>query len=45
MMLMARHKAVMGDFIISRRSAALGWAATTVMAVIVIAMFATWGRT
>jgi NRAMP (natural resistance-associated macrophage protein)-like metal ion transporter len=45
MMLMARRKAVMGGFIISRRSAALGWAATTVMAVMVLAMFATWGRT
>jgi Mn2+/Fe2+ NRAMP family transporter len=45
MMLMARRKLVMGGFIISRRSAALGWAATTVMAVMVIAMFATWGRT
>jgi NRAMP (natural resistance-associated macrophage protein)-like metal ion transporter len=45
MMLMARRKVVMGGFIISRRSAALGWAATTVMALMVIAMFATWGRT
>jgi NRAMP (natural resistance-associated macrophage protein)-like metal ion transporter len=45
LMSMARRKAVMGGFIISRRTAALGWAATAVMAVMVIAMFATFGRT
>jgi Mn2+/Fe2+ NRAMP family transporter len=42
---MARRRHVMGGFIIARRSAAVGWIATGVMAVMVLAMFATWGRT
>jgi Mn2+/Fe2+ NRAMP family transporter len=42
MIVMARQKKIMGGFIIGRKSAALGWFATGVMAVIVIAMFATW---
>jgi NRAMP (natural resistance-associated macrophage protein)-like metal ion transporter len=45
MIVMARRKKVMGGFIIGRRSAALGWLATGVMTVMVIAMLATWGRT
>jgi hypothetical protein len=34
----------MGAFVVSRRTLVLGWAATAVMAVMVVAMFATWGR-
>jgi Mn2+/Fe2+ NRAMP family transporter len=44
MMLMARKKEIMGAFVVKRRSLVLGWAATAVMAVMVVAMFATWGR-
>jgi NRAMP (natural resistance-associated macrophage protein)-like metal ion transporter len=43
MMLMARKKEIMGAFVVKRRSLVLGWAATAVMAVMVVAMFATWG--
>jgi Mn2+/Fe2+ NRAMP family transporter len=42
MIRMARRKKIMGGFIITRRSAALGWLATAVMAVMVAAMFVTW---
>jgi Mn2+/Fe2+ NRAMP family transporter len=44
MMLMARKKEIMGPFVVKRRVLVLGWAATAVMAVMVAAMFATWGR-
>jgi len=44
MMLMARKKEIMGAFVVKRRVLVLGWAATAVMAVMVAAMFATWGR-
>jgi Mn2+/Fe2+ NRAMP family transporter len=41
-MLMARQRRVMGAFILSWPLAAMGWLATLVMAVVVVAMFATW---
>jgi hypothetical protein len=34
----------MGPFVITRRLRILGWLATTVMALVVLAMFATWKR-
>jgi Mn2+/Fe2+ NRAMP family transporter len=43
-MLLATRKAVMGELAISRRLSVLGWLCTTVMAVAVIAMFATMGK-
>src|SRR5579862_5122171 len=42
-MLMARQRKVMGDFILPRPLAFMGWLATAVMAAVVGAMFATWG--
>jgi len=42
MMLMARRADIMGPFVISRRLVVLGWLATLTMALVVIAMFATW---
>ncbi|MFZ6876379.1 Nramp family divalent metal transporter [Undibacterium sp. Di27W] len=41
MMLMAAKPEVMGQFVISRRLKALGWLATAMMAIVVIAMFFT----
>jgi NRAMP (natural resistance-associated macrophage protein)-like metal ion transporter len=41
MMLLASRQDIMGDFVIRPRLRRLGWAATVVMAVTVIAMFAT----
>ena len=43
MMLMAARSDVMGRFVITRRLKILGWLATGVMALAVLAMFATWG--
>ncbi len=43
MMLMAVRQDIMGQFVITRRLKFLGWLATAVMAVAVIAMFATFG--
>jgi Mn2+/Fe2+ NRAMP family transporter len=42
MMLMAVRPEVMGSFVITRRLKFLGWLATTVMMLAVVAMFATW---
>jgi Mn2+/Fe2+ NRAMP family transporter len=44
MMLMAARQDVMGPFIVTRRLKVLGWCATVVMAVAVIAMLVTWGK-
>jgi NRAMP (natural resistance-associated macrophage protein)-like metal ion transporter len=44
MMLMAVRSDVMGEFVVTRRLKILGWLATSVMALAVLAMFATWGR-
>jgi NRAMP (natural resistance-associated macrophage protein)-like metal ion transporter len=44
MMLMADKAEVMGRFVITRRLKILGWLATAVMAVAVVAMIATWGK-
>jgi len=44
MMLMAIRKDVMGTFVITRRLTVLGWLATASMALVVLAMFATWGQ-
>jgi Mn2+/Fe2+ NRAMP family transporter len=44
MMLMANKADVMGQFVISRRLTILGWLATAVMALVVLAMIATWGN-
>jgi NRAMP (natural resistance-associated macrophage protein)-like metal ion transporter len=41
MMLMARNKAIMGRFVISRKLTILGWACTAVMFIAVIVMFFT----
>ena len=41
MMLLASRRATMGDHVIGRRLAALGWLATAAMAAVVVAMFAT----
>ena len=41
-MLMALSSRVMGRFTLPRSLAAMGWLATAVMALIVIAMFLTW---
>ena len=43
-MLMARNRRVMGDFVLSRPLAFVGWLATAVMALVAVAMFATWGH-
>jgi NRAMP (natural resistance-associated macrophage protein)-like metal ion transporter len=44
MILMARRKQIMGGFIITRRTATVGWLATALMTIMVLAMFATWGQ-
>ena len=44
MMLMAVRADIMGPFVIKRRLRNLGWMATGVMALAVLAMFATWGK-
>ena len=44
MMLMAARSDVMGQFVVTRRLKVLGWCATGVMAIAVLAMFATWGK-
>jgi Mn2+/Fe2+ NRAMP family transporter len=41
MMLLASRRDIMGDFVIRPRLRRLGWAATVVMAVTVVAMFGT----
>lgn len=43
MMLMAVRVDIMGPFAITRRLTILGWLATAVMAIVVLAMLATWG--
>ncbi|HTZ80712.1 MAG TPA: divalent metal cation transporter [Stellaceae bacterium] len=43
-MVMAMAPRVMGDFILPRPLAVMGWLATLVMALIVAAMFATWNQ-
>ena len=42
MMLMAVRHDIMGEFAITRRLTILGWVATASMAIVVMAMFATW---
>jgi len=42
MMLMASRQDIMGQFVISRRSRMLGWLATAIMALTVLAMVLTW---
>jgi Mn2+/Fe2+ NRAMP family transporter len=42
MMVMAMHPAIMGRFILPRPLWLIGWLSTAVMAVTVVAMFATW---
>jgi NRAMP (natural resistance-associated macrophage protein)-like metal ion transporter len=44
MMLMAARQDVMGPFVVTRRLKVLGWCATVVMAMAVIAMLVTWGK-
>jgi NRAMP (natural resistance-associated macrophage protein)-like metal ion transporter len=44
MMLMSIRKDIMGRFVISRRLMVLGWIATASMALVVLAMLATWGQ-
>lgn len=44
MMLMAVRADIMGPFVITRRLAVLGWLATAVMAIVVVAMLVTWGQ-
>lgn len=44
MMLMAVRSDIMGRFVISRRLQLLGWLGAASMAVVVLAMFATWGQ-
>jgi NRAMP (natural resistance-associated macrophage protein)-like metal ion transporter len=44
MMLMAMRVDIMGPFVITRRLTVLGWLATATMAIVVLAMFATWGQ-
>jgi Mn2+/Fe2+ NRAMP family transporter len=44
MMLMANKAEVMGQFVVTRRLKILGWLATAVMAVAVVAMIAMWGK-
>jgi NRAMP (natural resistance-associated macrophage protein)-like metal ion transporter len=43
MMLMAVRPDIMREFVITRRLTILGWVATVSMALVVLAMFATWG--
>jgi len=43
MMLMAVRHDIMAEFAITRRLTILGWVATASMAIVVLAMFATWG--
>jgi Mn2+/Fe2+ NRAMP family transporter len=43
MMLMAVRPDIMGEFVITRRLKILGWVATASMAIVVVAMLATWG--
>jgi NRAMP (natural resistance-associated macrophage protein)-like metal ion transporter len=43
-MLMASRSDVMGQFVVKRHLKVLGWLATAVMALAVLAMAATWGR-
>jgi Mn2+/Fe2+ NRAMP family transporter len=42
-MLMASRRSVMGEFVMTKTLALLGWLATAVMAAAAIGMFATWG--
>jgi NRAMP (natural resistance-associated macrophage protein)-like metal ion transporter len=44
MMLMAVRKEIMGPFVITRRLRVLGWLATAVMAIVVLAIPVTWGH-
>lgn len=44
MMLMAVRADIMGPFVITRRLKVLGWLATAGMAIVVLAMVATWGQ-
>lgn len=44
MMLMAMRADIMGPFVITRRLRVLGWLATVIMAIVVLAMFVTWGK-
>lgn len=44
MMLMAMRADIMGPFVITRRLKILGWLATAIMAIVVLAMFVTWGK-
>ena len=44
MMLMAVRVDIMGSFIITRRLTIVGWLATATMAIVVLAMLATWGQ-
>jgi len=44
MMLMAIRVDIMGPFVITRRLTVLGWLATAIMAIVVLAMLATWGQ-
>jgi Mn2+/Fe2+ NRAMP family transporter len=44
MMLLITNRQVMGQFIASRRLRLLGWAATAVMTIAVIGLFATFGK-
>jgi NRAMP (natural resistance-associated macrophage protein)-like metal ion transporter len=44
MMLMAVRRDVMGQFVITRKLKFLGWLATGVMGLAVLAMFLTWGK-
>jgi len=44
MMLMAVRADIMGPFVITRRLTVLGWLATAIMAIVVLAMLATWGQ-
>jgi Mn2+/Fe2+ NRAMP family transporter len=43
MMLMARRRAIMGQFTIGRRLRLMGWLATAVMTIAAVAMLATLG--
>lgn len=44
MMLMAVRADIMGPFVITRRLKVLGWLATAIMAIVVVAMLSTWGQ-
>ncbi|HMC47567.1 MAG TPA: divalent metal cation transporter [Caballeronia sp.] len=44
MMLMAVRVDIMGSFVITRRLTIVGWLATATMAIVVLAMLATWGQ-